>query len=218
MKDVRDKVIDVAISLADEGGFENVRQRDVAAKAGIALGTLYKNFRSKEEILCAALERDTQLLERRLELNPVKGGSAVERVANFFDLVTRGMCKKPNYARAVLRAVASGDADLAGTVMSFRGRMTGLIIAALRGVGRLGYKEATVTPPSKDEELVAFLLEEVWFASLVGWSAKTNTQTQVVEYTRSAADLLLRGLASRDKDKDKDKGTAAPRRGRAAAG
>ncbi|MEM9692781.1 MAG: helix-turn-helix domain-containing protein, partial [Myxococcota bacterium] len=44
----RDRIIDVAIELAEEGGFDNVRQRDVARLAGVALGTLYKSFKSKE--------------------------------------------------------------------------------------------------------------------------------------------------------------------------
>ena len=56
-KDRSDAILDVAIELAEEGGFDNVRQRDVAAQAGVALGTLYKRFRSKEMLLVATLER-----------------------------------------------------------------------------------------------------------------------------------------------------------------
>ena len=54
-KDRKDRILDVAVNLAEAGGFENVRQRDVADQAGIALGTLYKSFLSKEHILSAAL-------------------------------------------------------------------------------------------------------------------------------------------------------------------
>src|SRR5262249_4056874 len=36
----RNKILDVASDLAEEGGFDNVRQRDVAEQAGVALGTL----------------------------------------------------------------------------------------------------------------------------------------------------------------------------------
>ncbi len=66
-KDINERIFDVAIELAEEGGYDNVRQRDVAARAGVALGTLYKRFRSKEDILSAALERETAKLERRME-------------------------------------------------------------------------------------------------------------------------------------------------------
>ena len=61
------RIVDSAVELAEEGGFEGVRLRDVASHAGVALGTLYRRFRSKEDLLIAALERETRDLERRLE-------------------------------------------------------------------------------------------------------------------------------------------------------
>src|SRR2546426_9849486 len=102
MKDRRDKILDVAVALAEEGGFDNVRQRDVAAHAGVALGTLYKRFRSKEDILVAALDRETENLERRMEAKPAVGATPLDRAVALFQIATRGMCKKPKYARAVL--------------------------------------------------------------------------------------------------------------------
>ena len=72
-KDRRDRILDVAIDLAEEGGFDNVRQRDVADQAGVALGTLYKSFASKEDLLSAALEREAQTLERKMEQRPALG-------------------------------------------------------------------------------------------------------------------------------------------------
>src|SRR5277367_5805591 len=84
MKARRDKILDVAVALAEEGGFDNVRQRDVAAKAGVALGTLYKSFRSKEDILTAALEREAEHLERRMEDNPAKGDTPLDRALFVF--------------------------------------------------------------------------------------------------------------------------------------
>src|SRR6187200_878095 len=171
MKDRTDKIIDVAIALAEKGGFDNVRQRDVAAKAGVALGTLYKRFRSKEDILCAALEREAQALERRMEDSPVRGETADDRLTAFFKLVTRGFVRKPNYARAVIRAMASGVPEIAANVLAYHGRMNGLIIAALRGTGRLGFSETTASPPSKRESTLAMMLQQFWFASLIGWSA-----------------------------------------------
>src|ERR1700685_4457391 len=89
-KDRRDKILDVAVALAEEGGFENVRQRDVAAHAGVALGTLYKRFRSKEEILCAALEREAETLERRMELKPATGKTAGGGAGSFLSGSTPG--------------------------------------------------------------------------------------------------------------------------------
>lgn len=192
MKERRDKILDVAILLAEEGGFENVRQRDVAAKAGVALGTLYKSFRSKEDILSAALERQAALLERRMEKRPASGATAMERVVALFQIVTRGMLRKPNYARAVVRAMASGVPEIAANVAAYQGRMNGLIIAALRGVGRLSFSDAEAAPPSADERALALMLQQLWFAGLVGWSAGLHGQSEILEQMDNWAERLLR--------------------------
>ena len=193
-KDIKDRILDVAIDLAEEGGFDNVRQRDVAARAGIALGTLYKRFRSKEDILSAALDRDASYLERRMERAPIGGDAARERLGAFFALITRRLTRKPHFARAVIRAMASGVPEVAGNIVAYQGRMTGMVIAAMRGVGRLGYTDATTSPPSEREITLSFMLLQIWFASLVGWSAGLFGQSKVVDQIKGAANLLLVAL------------------------
>jgi AcrR family transcriptional regulator len=195
-RDRKDRILDVAIALAEEGGFENVRQRDVAAKAGVALGTLYKAFRSKEDILSAALERDARDLERRLSKHPVKGDSREERACAFFDMMTRRMCSRPHYARAVLRAVSSGEPEVAGNVVAYYGRMTGAVIGAMRGTGRL----LDSPPVSEAEVTLATMLQQLWFAALVGWSAGLHGQKGVRDQVHTAVDLLFRGIESTSAD------------------
>jgi len=198
MKARRDKILDVAVALAEEGGFENVRQRDVAARAGVALGTLYKSFRSKEDILSAALDREAEVLERRLEDKPTTGDTSTERVASLFSMMTRGLCKKPKYARAVLRAMASGEPEVAGKVAAYQERITGLIIAAMRGVGRLSYTDIKASPPSTKEATMAAALQQFWFAALVGWSAGLVGVNSVVEQMRWVTAVLDRGIAAEE--------------------
>jgi AcrR family transcriptional regulator len=201
MKGRRDRILDVAVALAEEGGFENVRQRDVAARAGVALGTLYKSFRSKEDILSAALDREAETLERRLEDKPSLGNTSTERVSSLFSMMTRGLCKKPKYARAVLRAMASGEPEVAGKVAAYQERITGLIIAAMRGVGRLSYSDIKASPPSTKEATMASALQQFWFAALVGWSAGLIGVTNVVEQMRWVTAVLDRGIDEEQKER-----------------
>jgi AcrR family transcriptional regulator len=190
MKDNRDRILDVAIELAEKGGYDNVRQRDVAAHAGVALGTLYKRFRSKEEILCAALERETGSLEKRLVGGLPRGESAEERLSSFFRMATRGLCRKPNFARAVLRALASGEPEVAAAVASYQHRMTHMITAVMRGHDNV---KPAVT---KREATVALLFQQIWFASLVGWSAGLFDESEIIAQMKRTTDLLLRGAAA----------------------
>jgi AcrR family transcriptional regulator len=192
MRDRTDKILDVAIELAEKGGFDNVRQRDVAAAAGVALGTLYKRFRSKEDILCAALDREAEELERRLEKNPVKGDTPLDRATNLFTLMTKGLCRKPNYARAVIRAMASGVPETAGKIAAYHGRITGLVVGAMRGAAKL--PDAKSQPATKEETRIALILQQLWFANLVGWSAGLFPQNEIVDHLHDAGGLMFLAL------------------------
>jgi AcrR family transcriptional regulator len=191
MEKKRSRILETAIELAEAGGFENVRLRDVAANAEVALGTLYKRFPSKESILVAALELEAEKLEKRMAAKPAKGSSAHDRVIMFFDTATRTLFRKPNLGRAVLRALTSGDAELTGQVAGFHQRMTGMIISALRG-------GPSPTTNGKDaanaDQLVAFVMLQVWFASLVGWMGGLITKPMVLDQLRVTLQVLLRGV------------------------
>ncbi len=190
----RERIFDVAIQLAEEGGYDNVRQRDVAARAGVALGTLYKRFRSKEDILSAALERETEKLEKKIEKGPIKGDRVEERLVAFYTVLTRALCRRPHFARAVLRAMASGQPEVARHVVAYQGRMNDILIATMRGVGRISAAETVSHPPTSDERTLALLLQQNWFASLIGWSAGLHSQAAILDHVRTALGLYLKGL------------------------
>src|SRR6185369_10278844 len=130
------RIVDAVIELAEKGGFEGVRLRDVAEVSEVALGTIYKYFHSKEDILLFALTEELEKLETAMATHPVDGKSPLERVTRFFERATRGMTYRPQFARAMLRAMASGDVQVSSKVAGFHSRMTRLIGAA-RQAGRL---------------------------------------------------------------------------------
>jgi AcrR family transcriptional regulator len=183
-------IVDAAVAQAEEGGFEGVRLRDVAENSGVALGTLYKYFRSKEDILLFALSEEVERLEAVIVTHPATGASPIERLTDLFARATEVLTRRSNFARALLRSIASGDQQTAIKVAGFHLRMTRLIVVALRGepldpgadAGELG---------SEWERRVAFLLQHVWFASLVGWSGGLHPADLVVERMRDTLELLL---------------------------
>jgi AcrR family transcriptional regulator len=178
------RIVETVVELAEQGGFEAVRLRDVADQAGVALGTLYRRFRSKEDLLVAALEREAEQLEARVLSHPPRGETPAERVTTFFAAGTRGLCRRPNLTRALLRALTSGDPEIAGKVSGFHERMARLITISLRG-------DAGAPPPSERERTLALLLEHIWFSCLVGWSGGLHTQAGIIDQLRTAAALLL---------------------------
>ena len=65
-KERRNEILDVAERLFCEKGFDNTSTNDILAEIGIARGTLYYHFKSKEDILDAMIERLTNPRENYL--------------------------------------------------------------------------------------------------------------------------------------------------------
>lgn len=177
------RIVETAVELAEQGGFEAVRLRDVAAHAGVALGTLYRRFRSKEDLLLAALQQEVGDLSERVERRPPEGATPIERAIGFFQIVTKALCRRPNLTRALLRALVTGEPELTQKVAAFHTDLTQLLAVSLRGAG--------AQPPSAHDLELAKVLQNVWFASLIGWSGGVHSQASIIEQTRRAAELLL---------------------------
>jgi AcrR family transcriptional regulator len=185
------RIVDEAVRLAEQGGFEAVRLRDVAEASDVSLGTLYKYFRSKGDILLFALTEEVERLEASMQSRPVAGATPVQRLAAFFRRATNALLRRPDFARAVVRSVASGDPDHTARVASFHQRMTRLILAALAGGPPPAADTGEAEPGTPRERALATMLQHVWFSALVGWAGGLHPARTVVEEVESAARLAL---------------------------
>jgi len=184
------KILDAAISLAHGRGFGAVGLREVADSAGVALGTLYKFFKSKEEIISAAVEHQTRALSKRFEAEPAVGVSPLERLEDIFSRLTHALTKRPAYTRGLIATLMADHPELVARISAHEGEMNRLVIAALRGkppseVDPADYREGEVH--------VTFVLRQVWFASLFGWAGGMHSPDEVVGHVRDAAATVLAG-------------------------
>lgn len=185
---IEQRILKAAIALAEEGGFDAVRQRDVAARAGVALATLYARFASKDLLLASALVHETERIAHRIQVDPIRGGSPARRVTELFERLTRDGLSRPNMVRAGLRAAVSGDPDCMRVLMLSNVPLTQLIAETMRG--RRGRKAPTL----EDALRIANVLVMVWFASLVAWSGGAATPEMIVQLIEDTATMLLRGV------------------------
>jgi len=196
------RIVETAVELAEQGGFEAVRLREVAAHAGVALGTLYRRFHSKEDLLVAALDRETRDLERRVIRRPPRGETELECVVGLFSTATRGLLRRPNLARALLRAAACGEPGLAGRVGAFHERVERMIVFCLRGGGSALVEGTEIAvSPTAEESRLAYALDMIWFALLVGWSGGLHSETELIEKMDASAELVLLGVAQSGKSR-----------------
>jgi TetR/AcrR family transcriptional regulator, cholesterol catabolism regulator len=188
------RIVETAITLAERDGFEAVRLRDIAQMADVALGTVYRRFASKEDILVAVLEYEALALQGAVDPTSFSGGTPFLRVVTMFEVLTRMFLARPNLARAVLRAVSSGVPEITEKVSGFHDMTTLVVIGALRGIDNEAY------PGSAHEEQLAALLQQIWFAELVGWAGGLATMDRMIANMRAAAKLLLAGAAKLEEE------------------
>jgi AcrR family transcriptional regulator len=189
MEERAQKIVDAAMELANEGGFEGVRLRELAAKSGVAFGTLYSRFNSKEDILIAALEQEAGKFRELLRSNPIEEGTPLERCEPFFRLLSRTLLDRPGFATAVLRAVSSG-AGVAEKIIRYQDMMNEIIVRAIWG-------DAVYDSDSEEREEVIFaarMVQNIWFAELISWMSDAASEEEVVNRTVRCARLFIRAL------------------------
>ena len=177
------------MELAEEGGFAAVRLRDVAARADVALGTLYARFQGKEEILLAGLEQATEAFETMLNQERVDGASPEERLGVFFGIASQALFSRPRFAQAVVRATAGGEVGVASRILAYQERMSRMIVSAMQGC-RPGEVEGGA---QNAEFALAAMLQSLWFGALVGWTSGALTEEQVLLQMRQAIGVVWAG-------------------------
>ncbi len=71
----RNAILDAAEAIFAESGFHGARIQDIAARARIAVGTVYNHFAQKEDLLAALLEERSEELFGRLGPRPDDPGA-----------------------------------------------------------------------------------------------------------------------------------------------
>ena len=175
----RQRVVDAAIALALHGGYEAVQMRDVAARADVAMGTVYRYFTSKDHLLAAALVHWVEQLDSRLAQLPPQGETAGQRVIDVLDRALRAMGRQPLLVGAVFTALASPDPAAVESQQQVSVLMEGIITRAI----------GAPPPPNLSDR--ARILGHVWYSALVGWVNGCSDMGRVHDELAVAVGLLL---------------------------
>lgn len=178
----RARIIQTALALASRGGYDDVQMREVAERSGVALGTLYRYFPSKVHLLVSAMQYELDTLRSRLQRRSVPGESASDRVEWVLQRATRSLQRDPNLTEALVRAMMAADASVASEASAVRTRMNEMIVTAIRGGGEA----------ADDEEELAGILQDVWFARQIAWLGGRLGSADVWGEIERAIRLVLR--------------------------
>ncbi|WP_395307430.1 TetR family transcriptional regulator [Mycobacterium sp. AMU20-3851] len=166
-------ILRAARRLGQLHGLERVQMSDVAADAGVALGTLYRYYPSKHHLFAAALASSIADL-------PAPAGAPADPAAavrDFLGAAAADLLAEPQLARAMLvsvNVVRSGTDTPADPVMPQR-------ILAIAGIEE----------PSEEDLRLVRLVEQCMYGILTWATAGQLESTAAVADVRYACELLL---------------------------
>jgi AcrR family transcriptional regulator len=175
----RERVIGAAVDLASDGGYEAVQMRDVASRADVALGTLYRYFPSKDHLLIAALAEQVAALQRRLAQKPPQGGTSADRVVDVLRRASRALEREPRLTAALVTALSSPDPSVAESKQQVYDILGSVVVDAVDG------------DALAEGEGVVRVLGHVWFAALVSWVGGMAPAGRMGDDLEVAARLIL---------------------------
>jgi TetR/AcrR family transcriptional regulator, cholesterol catabolism regulator len=117
----RDRIVEAAISMMMTTEYDRIQMKDVTAAAGVALGTTYRYFASKEHLMSEALLRWSEGFPSEV---PAAAGRSVERLKIAFHLAVRAFEPHPTVYGAMVVLQASTDPYAAATFQQFAARQT----------------------------------------------------------------------------------------------
>ncbi|HLM64409.1 MAG TPA: TetR family transcriptional regulator [Acidimicrobiales bacterium] len=175
----RERVIRAALELGIEGGYEAVQMRDVANRAEVALGTIYRYFPSKDALLASVMVQWVDDLERRVTRHPPGGDTTVERILDVLDRALRSMGRETRLTSAVVSAMTAGDPASVEAI--------GEVTSALARIMRPAF------PPDIDpvvEASAAKAIGHVWWSATIAWANGMGDIDWVAGELREATELI----------------------------
>jgi len=173
------RIVAAAIELAQRGGYDAVQMRNVAARANVALGTLYRYFPSKNQLLASVWIDWSHEIEAQIRRQRLRGATAAERIMDFVRRVTKALEYEPMLAGALVQSLLAPDVGAEESRQEMRA-MLGRVI-----------DEQLSAMPTGDRVDIRDIVGPVWYANIVLWVNGRMPVERLYENLATACRLLL---------------------------
>ena len=177
----RDDLVDAALALFRREGFHATGIDRVLAEAGVAKMTLYHHFRSKEELILAALRRQDEVFRNGLQRRIAAAGPDPRaRLLALFDAL-REVAAEPGFSGCPFINASAEYADPEPAVQALAREHKRLLYNQVRELAR----EVAADDPERLAHEVCLLMDGVIVAAQVSGSR------EAVRRGREAARVLI---------------------------
>lgn len=183
----RRRLTDAVIQMIDQVPPDQLQMRDVAERSGVALGTAYRYFSSKDHLLAAAWadwhRRLTDRVRGEVARDQARGGlptgGPCTQVLGFLHRELRTFQRHPNFARLVTHVEVSSD-PFASEELAGLANDNGTVMAALM----------TGVPPEVARPAMT-AINATLASGLVSWTAGRVTFPDLVRQIEDVIRLVL---------------------------
>ncbi|MFH8775065.1 TetR family transcriptional regulator [Streptomyces sp. NPDC085866] len=95
----RQRILDAAVEIAGERGYEGTSIAAVSAKCGLPASSIYWHFKDKDDLIAAVIERSFETWLTAVELPGEEAGTPLERVTAMAANVARSLVDAPDFLR-----------------------------------------------------------------------------------------------------------------------
>ena len=175
----RDGIVDAAIEMMTEVDYADIQVKDIARRAGVALGTLYRYFGSKDHLMTEALLAWSARFPTRPAGTRADGTDPVSQVAAVYLTAAKAFERSPKVYGALMQIQASSDPRAAAGFRSFGSRQTETFARALD----------TLDPELRDD--VIAVMSAVLSDGLRGCQSGAHTRAELRHRIQRTAELLV---------------------------
>jgi TetR/AcrR family transcriptional regulator, cholesterol catabolism regulator len=173
------RIVAAAIDLAERGGYDAVQMRDVAKRANVALGTLYRYFPSKDQLLASVWIDWSHEIEAEILRQRLRGDTAAERIMDFVRRVTKALELEPMLASALVKSLLAPDVSAEESRQEMRAML-----------GRVIDEELSEMPTGTRVD-IRDIIGQVFYANIVLWVNGRMPVERLYENMATACRLLL---------------------------
>lgn len=186
----RERLLRAAQELIEEGGYGPASVVAIADRAGVAAGTLYRHFSSKEELFVevfrSVCDREVRAMQAAAEAMPIQA-SHVDRLVTVLSTFARRALRRPRLAWALIAEPVDPLVD--SERLAYRARYSELTAEALRAGIAAGEL------PEQNVELTAAALVGGCGEALVGPLSPVAASKPAMEEILSALGTFVRRAA-----------------------
>jgi AcrR family transcriptional regulator len=184
-------ILDAALQMFGQYGYRRTSMDDIAGEAGIAKGTIYLSFASKEEVFQALSQRLAQRMLAGAEAAMHRPGTTADKLAAmsaaWFGAYAETIRRSP-HAAELLDAKHRLSANLVSDAASRYKRLVRDVLAEAAASGELDLEPAGLTADTAAELLIA---------SARGLESSAASPAAYRRYLGALVRVMVAGLSSR---------------------